>query len=322
MTKLCVFVATGEEITQPILDLCRSLNISCQETKLHVGDILIAEVIDPQTTDTQSTDAQSIDPQSTDAQSTDPPNIPPSPKLTRNQIIMENLPQIQKSQPELVIEPLLLIERKTIKDFCDSLTSQHKKEQTLRMLQYRQNLGCSLRLAFVVEGYLQFKENEAEFIHEKTPIQLESAFFKLQIRDQITVQQVYNIQDHIQWIKYSLDIFQREPDLTTRQRNLYQEYLHEALKIDKKSNLTTQTTYLVQLTCFQNVSMDVAQAIAGVYPSFSSLLSAWKVHPKPEKMLAEIKITITTNKNKNKSGASRRLGPVLSAKIYQAMNRN
>ena len=299
---LRVYVATGEKIAEPLKKLCQEKHIECRETKLHVGDIFIVRI-------TESDKAN--EPQATNLEN-----------LSQTQTkILENLPQIQAELLEKHIEPLLLIERKTLIDFCQSLSTQHKKEQNLRLLQYQQNLikdtesPAPLRIAFVIEGYLQLKDLGQSMIHGKSIHQLESAFAKLGLRDQIMVQHVYSLNDHIDWIRTCLGIFEREPTIITGARSLDQEYLTDGLKIQKKANLEAATIYLRQFNCIPGISMIMAQAIVKQYPSWPKLFEAWANSKQPEQLLAEIPVPAT------KPGVDGRcLGPRRSLKIYQAMN--
>jgi hypothetical protein len=278
-----LYVAHNETVIPYIQPVCEKLGVSLIQTKLEIGDIMVVR---------------------------HHPDMVDETDVTRH--ILENIPQIKDKTGKL--DPIILVERKAIEDFCQSLSSLHKKEQNLRMIQFRHNTGGRIRLYFTVEGYIQLKDLDEETICGKDTYALECAFTKLKIRDRIHVEQVFNLKDHAKWLEMTLKMLIKEPELTTNVRNLELEYLTGALKIQKKGNMNRNNIFLRQLMCYDKVTPNVAQAIAEKYSCFEDLFEAWKSHSHPEKMLVDILIPSPT-------GKPRKLGPVRSKTIYENCHR-
>ena len=287
--QVTVFVATGDPIFVGFKNLGELIGFKLVETKMHVGDYLIVVNIEPSEVAKKITD-----------------------------LICENLPQIA-SDPvysEACWRPIILAERKDIKDFCSGLANQHKKQQNLRMVQFRENLGNCVLLAFVIEGYLAIKDLGLQTICNKNPKDLEAAFVKLQIRDGIHVQQTFNQKEHIEWFESVINAILVDPVIHASTldengnllRDLSLEYRESTLKIQKKNNLDALTIFATQLSCYPGISMKMALVIAEQYGSFGALFKAFELAEKTQKaenMLADVMV------------GNRRLGPARAKQIYE-----
>jgi hypothetical protein len=87
--------------------------------------------------------------------------------------------------------------------------------------------------------------------------------------------------------------------------NLRKDFV-ESLKARKKSNLTPSICYQLQLSTIPDISVNMAEKIAEVYPNLRSLMEA--MVEGGDQTLAEIKV------------GRNRLGKVRSARIYQFLD--
>lgn len=210
--------------------------------------------------------------------------------------------------------PVVVIERKEIKDLSGCIYSGSYKEQKLRLLKYQAE-NPTARLIYLVENFSISKMADLNTVankgappkQRKTIKVLLSSIVSTMLRDDFyvmttqgfdgTVAFIERIYD--KWPSYRAEIQKRKTDIDT-------EYLKN-LKVTKKENLTTENWYLRSLMCIHGVSTDKANHIAKVYPNFGCLIEAYKAlsdESDREKMLKDV------------SCGSRKLGPVCSKKVY------
>jgi len=211
---------------------------------------------------------------------------------------LENNPELRE------VQPLYLIERKTIQDFCQSYRSQHYQNQKTRMLSFRdQNPGCQCFL--VVEGYNQ--KSPSSFGRNFPKSTCESCFVSIRLRDNFFVKHVHNTLAHAEFIEKCLRTTIRhqlipDPKKVKTTLNLSQDY-QQTVSVKKKTNMTPELCYKVQLTAIPGISMNMAGIIQSKYPDLLSLIE----HIKGQGPLSLSKISLGKQK----------LGPAKSQRIYE-----
>jgi len=222
------------------------------------------------------------------------------------------------ARPELEqVQPLYLIERKTVQDFCQSYRSQHYQNQKTRMLSYReQNLPCECML--VVEGYHQRPTSSFPRNFPKTT--LESCFASIRLRDHFYVKHVSNTQQHAEFLHKCLRTIIRHQlyptiassiasssassassSIASSSHKLAQDY-RQTVAVKKKTNMNPALCYQVQLTAIPGISMNIAEIIHQHYSTISALLD--QLRKEGPQALAKISL------------GKQKLGPAKSQRIY------
>lgn len=206
------------------------------------------------------------------------------------------------------LKPLVLIERKTIADFCQSLKSQHYLNQKSRMISFRDQTNC--RCTLVVEGYFDDRDLSPNICN--TPIStLEQAFTSIEYRDNFIIHHVENTFFHADYILKILKSHQKYNLHTTNyssvDSNLKKDFV-DSLKARKKSNIDPDVCFLLMLSNIPDISTNIAEKIALSHPNMKSLLSFLETNG-PDALA-----TLQLNKNK--------LGKIKSQKIYNYLIKN
>jgi ERCC4-type nuclease len=216
-----------------------------------------------------------------------------------NEIVLENF--ITKKIDNL--RPLILIERKTISDYCQSLKSQHYQNQKSRMMSYRDQTGC--RCTLVVEGFYEQQDLSPNICG--TPLStLEQAFTSIQYRDNFCVMHVENTYFHAEYIMKILKSYEKyklyKGNYSDNDDNLRKDFM-DSLKARKKTNLDPKMSYNLMISNIPDISVNMAEKISELYPTMKTLITHLETNG-PDS-LANIQL------NKNK------FGKVKSQKIYQ-----
>ena len=284
MESLIVFVAPGENRLQEAL---RGVGLTPVITPMHVGDLMICRRVGDGDGAGAGAGAGGA---------------------ACHRAVLEN---VVHWKPEGAVaegsclKPLVIIERKTVDDFCSSLRSGHKKNQHLRLLQWRDNVG-GVQIWYVIEGYEQLRGVVDHYGGVSMTV-LEAAFLRLVLLDQIVVRQVYNIEEHATVVRKICDLAVAEEwSGGVLARDRVQEYA-ATLAIQKRANLTPEMLYQQQVACFPGVSMTTAAAIAARFGSWRLLLEGLQTAPDPVECLSEISV------------GQRRLGPARAQQICQAL---
>lgn len=207
------------------------------------------------------------------------------------------------SQPEIgdVIlkkegQILLVLERKTISDLQSSLTDGRYREQKNRLL------SSSYRVGYLFEGYVPVKFRST----------FDSIVFGTQHRDGMEVYQSRDLQhsaDLILRMKKKLEQYIKEGNYDNRTGGEKGqdaeggggEYLPKLSKCPRE-HVTPQLCYKMSLAQVPNVSLNIAERIAEVYPDMSTLSCA------KEEELKKINL------------GKKKLGPVLAKRILYMFN--
>lgn len=184
------------------------------------------------------------------------------------------------------------IERKTLEDLKSSIIDGRYKDQTARMLD-----STIPHLWFLVVGDLQSLDG-------RDRQQLESAMIHVQMHKNIKVRNV----PHEGFVKPFLINMRRylceDPSVERITAPLVQ---HVQLSCAKRKLDSHEKVYIAQLMCVHGVSEAKAKAVAAIYPDLVSLLRAYGNCPKGSKMLKDVQC------------GKQKLGPVISARVYQCM---
>ena len=228
-------------------------------------------------------------------------------------------------------ELFLLIERKTMSDLIASVNDGRYREQKKRLMES----GIPKeRIMYLLEG-----PSDDIPGHFKT---LFGMIINTLFRDQLKVLRFIDIEETIYFIKRIVeklnkndtdilnliktkDNFKASNDLkdpnnesqdiseqnNNNNNNTNLEYL-STIKLKKKDNLTQNNCSVLQLAQIPGMSIGNAQIILDKYKSIANLIKSYYdiEDDKKSKMLAELEIHIL-------NGKARKLGPVLSKRIYQ-----
>ena len=216
--------------------------------------------------------------------------------------------------------PIMVIERKTICDLCSSIRDGRHKEQKLRLTNsYDKNI-----IYYLIEGSIGNEVNKyKKYSNDEKMIY--GSIINCLVRDNIKIIKTENIQESIKFIEYILTKLVKQPDIFTQninnnidnssnpsnQANNSSDY-STTIKTKKKDNMTPQMCYLFQLCQIPGVSSNSARIISEQYPSMNSLILEYNNQStveEKEALLSELKMTSST-------GKVRKLGPVLSKRIY------
>lgn len=277
-SKFVVCIAKGEDkLYQSLVEVQKnlSMNFRIEQTGLQAGDIMIGRLCDEDSLKEEMAELSPI----------------VANNMNLGVVGMENL------------KPLWLIERKSITDFCQSFKSAHYANQKSRMMAFRQATKCPCCL--VVEGYEETKgiSNKVSGIPVST---LEQCFTSIQVRDNFFVQHVENIYYHAEFIGKCVRTLEKyeiwKENYGSNSDNLNKDFT-ESLKTRRKANLDTMRVFVIQLSSIPDISVNMAEKIAEVYPTWKSLITAF------EKDGADCLSEIKVGKN--------RFGKVKSQKIHQ-----
>lgn len=231
---------------------------------------------------------------------------------------------------------ILIIERKTLKDFSSSIKDGRYREQKLRL----KKSGIDHRnVYYLIEGKNCIKkETKICGISYDTLI---SSMLSILIKDNFKIIRTYNFEETIFYLEKMYDksldkkknifldnIANNLSDTKNIENSKSEENLDPAIlikkdsdetqeygsviKLKKKENLDPINCYKIQLSQIPGVSYNIAKIIYDKYPSFVKLYEGYiKVEEKDRKnMLKDISYSIANNK-------TRKLGKVISNRIYE-----
>lgn len=276
-SKFVVCLANGEDrLLEKLVEIRSELKVNFQieVTGLHVGDIMVARSWSEGDGRERDWDQHLVD---------------------SNQNPDKMIPNLQ---------PLMLIERKTISDFCSSFKSSHYANQKSRMIAFREQTGAKCFL--VVEGYYDDRDLGPKVCG--VPIStLEQCFTSIRVRDNFFVKHVENVYFHADFIFKCIKTMQKYKVWQGVQSSaeLRKDFM-ESLKVRKKSNLDPRMCFVVQLSAIPDISVNMAEKISEVYPNMKSLINAFEKDGKF--CLSEIKV------GKN------RFGKIKSEKIFNFLD--
>ena len=212
-------------------------------------------------------------------------------------------------------ELFLLIERKTMCDVISSVNDGRYREQKKRLLE--SNIPRE-KIMYLLEGHLDDIPG-----HMKT---LFGMLINTVFRDKLKVIRFECIEETIYFIKRIteklknndtsiLDQSQTQSQTQSSESNNL-EYL-STIKLKKKDNLNSNNCNLLQLSQIPGLSLPNAQVIIDKYKSIANLIKCYYEEEEEDKrckMLSDLETGSTTL---TETGKKRKLGKVLSERIYK-----
>jgi len=200
-------------------------------------------------------------------------------------------------------ETLLLIERKTMPDLLSSIKGQRWRNQKLRLLK-----GTSSRVAYLIEG---------DFTSIISPDDRKiclNAVLNTILRDGLLV---FRTMDSEETATFCWGLFEKAKEFgveaismgnrTADNPTMTGSYV-ETIKARKSANLDASNCFQAMLIQIPGVSPPKARIIQSAYPSIKALMDAYSACDRKETMLADLS---------EKGPKARKLGPVVSKRIYQ-----
>jgi len=193
-------------------------------------------------------------------------------------------------------ETIVLIERKSIADFYQSVRDGRYREQKIRLLSFP-----TVHRIYLIEGD-DINEQRGQFPTDY----LDQLLIRATLKDHISVFKTKNITESVQWIKLLFEKIKTQPELyETPATSASNEYVSK-VAVSKKECLTPEVCYKLQLKQIPGVSSTIAEAIYDVAPNWKALVCLYEMNGSGA--LSEIQLATTAKK-------SRKLGPKLSEKI-------
>lgn len=199
---------------------------------------------------------------------------------------------------------LCIIERKTITDLCASIRDGRFRQQKERMLEA---VSDPQKVMYLIEGTKRCSKIQYGGQHG---VMMDGAIHNLLFKHHFKVLMTESEEDtwhnmqHLCKKACAGDILMNFADDV--------EHKQEApVKLKFKSDKICENILAVQLSVIPGISYNMAQVISSQYQSMKHLMDAYAIcntDKEREKMLSTVQVT-----------ASRKLGPSLSCKIYNAL---
>lgn len=194
-----------------------------------------------------------------------------------------------------------LIERKTWCDLASSIKDGRYKSQKMRLIKYalENDLNRSA-IIYLLEGKIP-----TNAINGISLSALQSACVNMQVRDGF---RIYHTLDPVTFINKISNCLTKYGCYQDRVAyNVEDNIIKSKVAVKKKKNMTPDNVYINQLMIIPGVSLMKAKAIKENYNSLPKLIE----EVKDEDSLKEIKLS-----------NGRKLGPVLSKRIYEFLHYN
>lgn len=241
------------------------------------------------------------------------------------QIFHENKPE----------EILVLIERKTLTDLAASIRDGRYKEQLLRL----KSLPKITRIFYILEGCCMNKHDITRVKQTRklkkighgnlTGEALYSAYLNIQIRDNFHVIESDNLEETkfiiermVKQIEKKYQEMINNNEVTPHLEQVEEHNYHytQNLKISKKGNINSQVCYINILTQIPGISSNMASFICEKYPTMAKLVNSYNEisldDDKDGKLLKKRMMLLKNIEVKLDSGKVRKVGPVVSGRIY------
>lgn len=233
--------------------------------------------------------------------------------------------------------PVVLIERKEVKDLSGCIYNKSYTEQKMRMLKY-QSENPTVQLIYLVENFTIATKNDLKRVvnpgappnQQKNMQVLLSAIVSTMLRDNFFTMTTQGFEGTVavieriyqKWPDYKADLLAKSGGTDVVNTDVSNgassgtssgtsssntEYLKN-VKVQKKLNLGPQQWFVTSLSQIQGVSVDKATEVAKAYPTFKSLIDAYeslKTSKEKEQLLKDVVC------------GTRKLGPVCSKRIYE-----
>ena len=196
---------------------------------------------------------------------------------------------------------LVVIERKSIADFYQSVRDGRYREQKVRLLAFP-----TVHRIYLIEG-TDMNDQRGQFPENY----LDQLLIRASLKDGIQVFRTTGISDTIRWIDLLFEKVQSQPELYEKTANTtaVDSYVSK-VSVAKKDCLTPEICYKLQLKQIPGVSSATAEAIYAIAPNWKSLVTRFELNG--THALSEIQpVSVTTSTN-----GKRKLGNKLSEKIH------
>ena len=197
---------------------------------------------------------------------------------------------------------VLVIERKTLSDLYSSIQDGRYKEQKIRLM----NNYTRDQIVYIIEGTIS---NSTKFFKNSKSI-TDGALLNMAFRDKLTVLRTTDINETASILYKIGGKIIKNPEFFNS--NIYPttpqiQYL-DTIKICKKDNMNPKLCNIIQLSQIPGVSKQMGETIIEKYGSISNLILEYKKIDDEKDKLQFLKNIELTN---------RKLGPVISKRIYE-----
>lgn len=210
---------------------------------------------------------------------------------------------------------VLVIERKSVSDLKASICDGRSREQKSRLMNGDIHIS---RIVYLIEGNMNKKLTDK--ISGMTYDTLVGSLINTMFRDNIKVYKTYSMTETVEFLEKLLNKINKDyetlfsSDKTENKTDQQQinEYC-SVIKHKKSDNLTSNVLYITTLTQIPRMSVVMASAIAEKYHSLIDLVRAYDKQESDlarHEMLSEIKYN-------TKSSSERRIGKVMSKRVYE-----
>ena len=204
---------------------------------------------------------------------------------------------------------ILIIERKTISDLVCSIKDGRHKEQKLRLMS---NYSLD-KIYYLIEGDILEYEIKHGFKNIKA---IYGSMLNTLIRDNIKIIRTIDLKETVKVLETIYDKLEKQPELFFNNKNNNIEY-SSIVKIKKKENNTPDVCFMSQLSQIQGVSNIIASNIIKKYQSFYDLCREYHLLLEKEDLKSCKELLKDIDIVSLKTGKSRKLGKVLSERIFQ-----
>lgn len=196
---------------------------------------------------------------------------------------------------------VLIIERKTLSDLVGSIKDGRYKEQKCRLLS---NYPCS-KIMYLIEGQVDSKVKRQCYNIDI----IYGSILNCLLRDKIKILFSKDIPETCNYIKMILKRMRTNTEFFDYTIDNSTVSYENAVKINKKNNMTPELCQLTQLAQIPGMSTTSAKYILDKYISIKGIIKAYELEIEkggnPDLMLASIDCK------------SRKLGKVVSKRIYE-----
>jgi ERCC4-type nuclease len=204
-------------------------------------------------------------------------------------------------------ETVLIIERKTVNDLKASICDGRGREQKARLI----GSTPRQRIIYLIEGSLDKTLNSK--IGGIPVSTLIGSLINTQLRDGIKVYKTSTIDESAEFIIKLYEKLEKDGDtyFMSEDGKSSDSTYAATLKKSKKANMTPKIWFISQLSLIPQVTEKVSAIIVEKYPSVRMLIQEYEKTPEHLriKLLSDLTFTLAT-------GASRRIGDKMSARIY------
>jgi ERCC4-type nuclease len=243
---------------------------------------------------------------------------------------------------------VLLIERKSVPDMIASINDGRYKEQKVRLLKHieeQRMSGIIVRPFYIVEGVYNLSAPVfGRISKEQEHAGFTGSLISTQLRDNIPIFRTFNMDETVYLInriicrmqnsKTYLELFNGHLNSNNSNGNGNQldsvnsgansgadgvvnsaepSYLSN-VKVKKSDNINPHSWNILALTSIPGVSNNIAECIINKYESIVNLLSVYKELITANNIIGAEKLLVDINIG------SRKVGPVLSKRIYTYLN--